>query len=248
MTAVCKTWNLPAVSFKPLCNNLYQPTGDNTSCPVCVTPAVPPGNCVVTKQPPYADNCSGAIQFTKTCACQALYGDYVDGNPGFVGTFVDTYTKIWKLTVTTTPVWNGGPSYCDFAGTYYLYESQPGIGRCIGVWRTKQRYQQFSPVDGVCVQAGINYPLWQLRWQESSDNNSSGAFILNRYTKNWSTGQLEQNEWWFGFWPRSVNLYNLKDKVCKGATYFPWTNRIGINEFVPRSRFIQFYDMTIEGL
>lgn len=240
MTAVCKTWNIPAVSFKPLCNNLYQPTGDNTSCPVCVTPAVPPGNCVVTKAAPYPDQCSGAIATQRPCACQTLYGDYVSGFPGFVGAFVDTYTKIWKLTVTTTPVWNGGPSYCDFAGTYYLYESQPGIGRCIGTWETKQRYKTFSPVDGVCVQAGINYPLWKLYWVEGNTNETT-TFSLTRYTQNWSTGQLKHEVWDFG------TFQSLKNKVCKGATYTPW-RVFSEGQYTPRSRFIQFYDMTITGL
>lgn len=241
MTAVCKTWNLPAVSFKPLCNNLYQPTGDNTSCPVCVTPAVPPGNCVVTKAAPYPDQCSGAIQWARPCACQALYGDYVDGNPGFVGTFVDTYTKIWKLTVTTTPAYPSQPSNCSFAGTYYLYESQPGIGRCVGEWETKQRYETFSPVDGVCVQAGLNYPLWKLRWIEG-DLETTSWFELTKFGKNWSTGALTKDVHYFG------TFQSLKNKVCKGATYFPWTNRVGVRDFIPRSRFIQFYDMTITGL
>lgn len=244
MTAVCKTWNLPAVSFKPLCNNLYQPTGDNTSCPACVTPAVPPGDCIITKTEPFPLTCSGAIPGTRPCACQTLYGDYGDygdGNPGFVGTFVDTYTKIWKLTVTTTPVFPPGSPGCSFAGTYYLYESQPGIGRCIGEWETKQRYQVFNPYTGACEEAGFAYPLWHFRWIEG-DVGYTSFFELRSYGKAWTTGALSIDYYHFG------TFNSLKNKVCKGATYFPWRHRSSNGHYTPRSRFVQFYDMTIEGL
>jgi hypothetical protein len=67
-------------------------------------------------------------------------------------------------------------------------------------------------------------------------------FELTKFGKDWTTGALSKDVHYFGI------FRSLKDKVCKGATYFPWTNRVGIRDFIPRSRFIQFYDMTLTGL
>lgn len=38
MTAVCKTWSIPARNFNSLCSNLYEAVNNTNECPVCVRP------------------------------------------------------------------------------------------------------------------------------------------------------------------------------------------------------------------
>lgn len=247
---MCRTWKVAAEDFRPRCTNTFYPVGDTEGCPVCVKPKFSDGNCVKVKAPPLIvgnptqpDLCQqigGSTQ--KVCTCQTLYGDYTD--TGYTGIWADTYTKIWKLTVTMNPQYQEPPGGCPFAGTYYLYARLEG--KCGPYWDSKERAPRYQPVGDTCETSSL-YPHWTLDWNGDQWNHGN-HFRLFRKTINWSTGQLESEEWDFGYFGSIPT--SLRYKVCKGASYFPWRKVIsqGGLRYIPRDQFLPYYDMTIEGL